>query len=45
MNKKAGQAAFWIAGEWHESGTESEMMAIIIESDSLDPIIMPEVLI
>ncbi|SED08616.1 hypothetical protein SAMN05443246_5642 [Paenibacillus sp. GP183] len=40
MNIKAGQAAFWIAGEWHESGTESGMMAIVIESDSLDPIIM-----
>jgi quercetin dioxygenase-like cupin family protein len=45
MNIKAGQAAFWIAGEWHESGTESGMMAIVIESDSLDPIKLPEVLI
>jgi quercetin dioxygenase-like cupin family protein len=45
MNIKAGQAAFWITGEWHESGTESGMMAIVIESDSFDPIIMPEVLL
>jgi hypothetical protein len=43
MNIKAGQAAFWISGEWHESGTEFGMRAIVIESDSLDPILMPEV--
>jgi quercetin dioxygenase-like cupin family protein len=41
MNIKAGQAVFWISGEWHESGTESGMMAIVIESDSLDPKRLP----
>ncbi|WP_134685472.1 cupin domain-containing protein [Brevibacillus migulae] len=34
---KAGQAAYWTAGEWHESGTDTGMMAIIIESDHMDP--------
>jgi quercetin dioxygenase-like cupin family protein len=34
---KAGQAAFWTAGEWHESGTETGMTAIVIESEQLDP--------
>jgi quercetin dioxygenase-like cupin family protein len=33
----AGQAAFWQAGEWHESGTETGMMVIVIESEELDP--------
>jgi len=34
---KAGQAAFWTAGEWHESGTDTGMMAIVIESNDMDP--------
>lgn len=34
---KAGQAAFWEGGEWHESGSETGMTAIVIESESLDP--------
>lgn len=34
---KAGQAAFWTAGEWHESGTATGMAAIVIESEQLDP--------
>lgn len=39
----AGQAAFWQAGEGHESGSESGMTAIIIQSASLDPAsYMPE---
>lgn len=32
-----GHAVFWEKGEWHESGTNTGMMAIIIESDLLDP--------
>lgn len=40
----AGQAAFWDTGEWHESGSESGMIAIVVESDALDPAEhMPEV--
>ncbi len=34
---QAGQAAFWSEGEWHESGTETGMTAIIIENANLDP--------
>ena len=32
-----GQAAFWQIGEWHESGTETGMSAVVVESESLDP--------
>ena len=31
-----GQAVFWEKDEWHESGTEAGMTAIVIESDDLD---------
>ncbi len=34
---QAGQAAYWEEGEWHESGTEVGMTAIIIESPNLHP--------
>jgi quercetin dioxygenase-like cupin family protein len=41
----AGQAAYWTEGEWHESGTETGMTAVVIESESLQPAqFMPEVL-
>lgn len=33
----AGQAAFWEASEWHAAGTESGLMAIVVESEALDP--------
>ena len=33
---QAGQAAYWEKGEWHESGTEMGMMAIIIEGVNID---------
>ena len=33
---KAGQAAYWEKGEWHESGTETGMTAIIIEGEKID---------
>lgn len=33
----AGQAAFWIEGEWHESGSEAGMTAILIEGENIDP--------
>ena len=33
---RAGQAAFWEAGEWHESGTETNMMAILIEIEAVE---------
>lgn len=32
-----GQAALWLAGEWHESRTDTGMTAIVIESQDLDP--------
>jgi quercetin dioxygenase-like cupin family protein len=34
---KAGQAAFWQAGEWHESGSETGMTVILIEGKDIDP--------
>jgi len=34
---KAGQAAFWEKGEWHESGTKTGMTAIIIEGENINP--------
>jgi quercetin dioxygenase-like cupin family protein len=32
-----GQAIFWEQGEWHESGSESGMIAVIIEGVRFDP--------
>ncbi len=32
-----GQAAFWTKGERHESGTDSGMSAVVVESETLDP--------
>jgi quercetin dioxygenase-like cupin family protein len=34
---KLGQAAYWEEGEWHESGTDAGMTAIIIEGVNFDP--------
>lgn len=36
---RRGQAAYWEAGEWHESGTDTGMMAILveIETKAFDP--------
>ena len=31
------QAAFWTAGEWHESGSDTGMTALAIEGDGVDP--------
>lgn len=40
----AGQAAYWVGGEWHESGTETGMTAVVVESASLKPAqFMPEI--
>lgn len=33
---QAGTAAFWAAGEWHESGSETGMMAIVVEGKALE---------
>jgi quercetin dioxygenase-like cupin family protein len=41
---KAGQAIFWERDEWHESGTETGMTAVIIEGIKIDPAkLMPPV--
>lgn len=38
-----GQAAFWTGGEWHESGSETGMTAVVVESEALAPdVFMPE---
>ena len=34
---EAGQAAFWTAGEWHETGTDTGLTAIILEGPSVSP--------
>ncbi len=34
---RVGQAAFWTAGEWHESGSDSGMTVIVIEGPDLNP--------
>ena len=34
---RAGQAAFWEEGEWHESGTETGMVVVLIEGGDIDP--------
>lgn len=34
---REGQAIFWDQGEWHESGSENGMIAVIIEGVRFDP--------
>ena len=34
---QAGQAAFWQAGEGHETTTENGLVAIVIEGEGLEP--------
>ncbi|MCF6410067.1 hypothetical protein [Pseudalkalibacillus salsuginis] len=34
---RKGQLALWEPGEWHETSTETGMVAINIESDKLKP--------
>jgi hypothetical protein len=34
---KAGEAAFWVKDEFHETTTKTGLTAIVIESESLDP--------
>ncbi|HYZ92601.1 MAG TPA: cupin [Actinomycetota bacterium] len=34
---KAGQAAYWAAGEAHESGTDKGMTVIVVECEQYDP--------
>lgn len=33
----AFEAAFWHTGEWHESGSETGMTAVVIEGKGVDP--------
>jgi len=33
----AGQAAFWVPGENHESGSETGMVAVVLEGEDVDP--------
>jgi quercetin dioxygenase-like cupin family protein len=37
INIKVGEAAFWEKGEWHTSGSNNGMTAILIQSESLNP--------
>lgn len=36
ISVEAGQAVFWDKNEWHESGTETGLTAIIIEGNKFD---------
>lgn len=41
---RPGMAAYWTEGEFHESGSESGMMAIVVEGATIDPTVhMPEI--
>lgn len=40
----AGEAAFWTAGEFHESGSDNGMMVIIVEGKGLEPAPMMQTL-
>jgi gentisate 1,2-dioxygenase len=33
---KAGQAAYWMKNEWHESGTETGLIVILIDGAKFD---------
>lgn len=33
---ESGEGVMWEEGEWHESGSESGMLALVIESESID---------
>jgi hypothetical protein len=35
---KAGEAAFWVKDEFHETSTKTGLTAIVIESEELDPV-------
>lgn len=37
---KAGEAAYWEKGESHEAGSQSKMIAIVIEGEYLDISVM-----
>ena len=39
---EAGEAAFWQAGEEHETKTEAGLTALIIEGDGLEPFRQPQ---
>ncbi|UOE75845.1 cupin domain-containing protein [Parageobacillus thermoglucosidasius] len=34
---KRGECVFWEKGEWHESGSDEGMTAIVIQSETLNP--------
>ena len=35
---KAGEAAFWESGEWHETRTQSGLTAVALEGSGLNPV-------
>jgi quercetin dioxygenase-like cupin family protein len=32
----SGRAAFWKRGEWHESGSDTGMMVVVVEAEAID---------
>ncbi|ART77032.1 cupin [Sutcliffiella horikoshii] len=39
---KSGEGVMWEEGEWHESGSESGMLALVVESETIDTSLLQE---
>ncbi|WP_404346712.1 cupin domain-containing protein [Sutcliffiella horikoshii] len=39
---KSGEGVMWDKGEWHESGSESGMLALVVESETIDTSLLQE---
>lgn len=39
---KSGEGVIWDKGEWHESGSESGMLALVVESETIDTSLLQE---
>ncbi|TYS68251.1 cupin domain-containing protein [Sutcliffiella horikoshii] len=39
---RSGEGVMWEEGEWHESGSESGMLALVVEAKTLDTSLLQE---
>ncbi|KMJ59912.1 cupin [Bacillus sp. LL01] len=39
---KSGEGVMWEKGEWHESGSDSGMLALVVESETIDCSLLQE---
>ncbi len=39
---KSGEGVMWDKGEWHESGSESGLLALVVESETIDTSLLQE---